>query len=221
PDYQLIAEVLSWFDLIAIQEVNDDLTGIRAIQAHLPAPWRLLFSDAAGNHERLTYAYDTTRLAVGEEIGEVTPFPDEYRRITLPGITQRFDGFDRPPYLASFTAGTLTCSLVNVHLYFGSEATRSRNRRSLEAYAVGRWADLRRRDRRALTRKVIALGDFNLPKAQPGDPIWVWLVRRERLIRLHGRVGAGSGPGGRVGVPGRGGSASRRGSRRCSTGRAA
>ena len=25
-DYQLIAEMMSWFDLVAIQEVNDDLT---------------------------------------------------------------------------------------------------------------------------------------------------------------------------------------------------
>lgn len=63
PDYQLIAEVLSWFDLIALQEVNDDLSGIRAVHAHLPASWRLLFSDAAGNHERLTFAYDTARLS--------------------------------------------------------------------------------------------------------------------------------------------------------------
>jgi endonuclease/exonuclease/phosphatase family metal-dependent hydrolase len=184
-DYQLIAEILSWFDLIAIQEVNDDLTGVRAIHTHLPASWRLLFSDAAGNHERLTFVYDTTRLTVGEEIGEVTPFPDEYRRITLPGITQHFDGFDRPPYLATFTADTLTCSLVNVHLYFGSDTTRSRNRRSLEAYAVGRWADLRRRDRHALTHKVIALGDFNLPKAQPGDPIFDALTARGLTLPPH------------------------------------
>ncbi|HZD70634.1 MAG TPA: hypothetical protein VFA45_17580 [Actinomycetes bacterium] len=163
-DYQLIAEVLSWFDLVAIQEVNDDLGGLRAIQAHLPDAYRVLFSDAAGNHERLTYLYDTTRLTVGEEIGEVTPAPDDYRRITLPGISQRFDGFDRPPYLATFTTGTLTCSLVNAHLYFGSDTTRSRNRRSLEAYAVARWADLRRRDRHALTRKVIALATSTSPR---------------------------------------------------------
>jgi hypothetical protein len=157
-DYQLIAELLSWFDLIALQEVNDDLTGLRAVQAHLPGAYRVVFSDAGGNRERLTFVYDATMLTVGEEIGEVTPSPDDYRRITLPGISQRFNGFDRPPYLATFTTGTLTCSLVNVHLYFGSEATRSRNRRTLEAYAVARWADLRRRDRHALTHKVIALG---------------------------------------------------------------
>jgi hypothetical protein len=30
-DYALIAEVMSWFDLVAVQEVNDDLRGIEAI----------------------------------------------------------------------------------------------------------------------------------------------------------------------------------------------
>ena len=30
-DYALIAEVVSWFDLVAVQEVNDDLRGVEAI----------------------------------------------------------------------------------------------------------------------------------------------------------------------------------------------
>lgn len=51
-DYRLIAELVSWFDLVAMQEVNDDLSGLRAIQRHLPQSFRLLFSDAAGNDER-------------------------------------------------------------------------------------------------------------------------------------------------------------------------
>ena len=64
---------------------------------------------------------------------------------------------------------------------------------------------------------------------QPGVPgtgsgvilAWVRLHLRDRLIRLHGRAAAGSGLGGRVGVPGARGSASRRGSRRCCIGRGA
>ncbi len=48
---RLIAEVLGWFDVIALQEVNDDLSGIRAIHAHVSPDYRLLFSDAAGNDE--------------------------------------------------------------------------------------------------------------------------------------------------------------------------
>jgi hypothetical protein len=96
--------------------------------------------------------------------------------VKLPNVTQKFDGFDRNPFLAAFQAGALTFLLINVHLYFGSEkgdaSKRDMNRRSLEAYAVGRWADLRRKSPNAFTRNIVALGDFNIPKTAPRDPIY-------------------------------------------------
>jgi hypothetical protein len=58
-DDALIAEILGWFDLVAIQEVNDNLAGLRGIQEKLPDHYRLLFSDPAGNDERLTFLYDS------------------------------------------------------------------------------------------------------------------------------------------------------------------
>jgi hypothetical protein len=66
----------------------------------------LLFSDAAGNDERLAFIYDSEKVALMEEVGEVTIPPTDIRYIRLPGIEQRFEGFDRNPYLAGFT---LTC----------------------------------------------------------------------------------------------------------------
>jgi endonuclease/exonuclease/phosphatase family metal-dependent hydrolase len=184
-DYRLIAEILSWFDLIALQEVNDNLTGIRAIHQHLGADYRLLFSDASGNDERMTFVYDATKLALLEEVGEVAPPPSDYRHITLPGMQQRFDGFDRNPYLATFRTGAFTFSLVNVHLYFGSDSAIARNRRSLEAYAVACWADNRRKSRHAVTSDIIPLGDFNLPQTQPGDPIFDALTKRGLQLPPH------------------------------------
>jgi hypothetical protein len=47
-DYQLMAEFISWFDVIAVQEVNDNLAALRSLRAFLPDTYRLLFSDAAG-----------------------------------------------------------------------------------------------------------------------------------------------------------------------------
>ena len=35
-DHELIAEMVNWFDMIAIQEVKDDLSGLRGLQKHLP-----------------------------------------------------------------------------------------------------------------------------------------------------------------------------------------
>src|SRR5215216_6523213 len=120
-DYRLLAEVISWFDVAAIQECHDNLAGIQAIKASLPSSFRLLFSDASGNDERLTFLYDADKVTLLEEVGEVAPPPSDYVDVKLPGIRRRFDGFDRNPYLATFRAGAFTFSLVNVHLYYGSE----------------------------------------------------------------------------------------------------
>jgi endonuclease/exonuclease/phosphatase family metal-dependent hydrolase len=184
-DHTLIAEILRWFDLVALQETNDNVTGLRAVLSKLPKKYRTVFSDAAGNNERMAFVYDATKLTVGDEIGEVAPAPADYRHIRLPGIAQKFNGFDRNPYVATFTAGAFMVSLVNVHLYFGSDSTRSKNRRRLETYAVARWADLRRRSRHAVTTDVVALGDFNLPKAEPGDPVFEALTSRGLHLPAH------------------------------------
>src|ERR1044072_2719846 len=44
-DYALIAEVMTWFDLVAVQEVNADVRGIEAIDSHLTEGYATLFSD--------------------------------------------------------------------------------------------------------------------------------------------------------------------------------
>jgi endonuclease/exonuclease/phosphatase family metal-dependent hydrolase len=188
-DYRLIAELVGWFDIVALQEVNDNLIGLRSVQRLLPPSYRVLFSDRAGNQERLAFVYDSNKVQALEKVGEIAIPPSESRSIRLPTVNQTFSGFDRTPFLAAFQAGALTFLLVNVHLYFGSVSSasskRSMNRRSLEAYAVGRWADLRRRSPNAFTRNIVALGDFNIPMAEPGDPIYDALTRRGLRVPRH------------------------------------
>jgi endonuclease/exonuclease/phosphatase family metal-dependent hydrolase len=184
-DYRLIAELIRWFDLVALQEVKDDIRGLREIQKHLPASFRALFSDHAGNNERLAFLYDTDKVVSIEKVGEVAIPPSQKRYVQLPGIQQKFRGFDRNPYLSAFHAGSFLFVLVNVHLYFGSESKISMNRRSLENYAVARWADLRRKSKNAYTRDIIVLGDFNLPMAEPGDPIYDALTKRGLHLPKH------------------------------------
>ena len=114
-DYQLIAEMISWFDIVAIQEVNDNLIGLRGIQQHLPTTMRTLFSDEAGNNERMAFIYDSTKVTLREKVGEIAIPPSESRYITLPGISQRFDGFDRNPYMAAFQQGiSNSCSSMSI-----------------------------------------------------------------------------------------------------------
>lgn len=185
-DYKLIAEMLGWFDLIALQEVNDDLTGLRAIQKVLPKRFRILFSNSAGNNERMAFVFDSRKVTPLEKIGILTIPPSQHADVRIEGFTQEFRGFDRSPFLASFKVGSFTLLLACVHLYFGDDAARkSIERRSLEAYAIGRWADLRRKSKNAFTPNIIALGDFNLPKVDPGDPIYKALTRRGLELPPH------------------------------------
>lgn len=184
-DYRLIAELVSWFDLVAIQEVSDTLRGLRGIQKQLPRMYSVLTSDVAGNNERLAFLYDEEKVSLMEVVGEVAVPPSHQRHIKLPMTEQKFRGFDRNPYLATFQSDSFTFLVVNAHIYFGSESTVSMNRRSLETYALARWADLRRKSDHAYTRDIIALGDFNLPKTEPGDPVYEALTSRGLHIPSH------------------------------------
>lgn len=191
-DHQLLAEIISWFDIVALQEVHDNLEGLRGIQEHLPPSWRALFSDRAGNQERMAYLYDSNKIALQEKVGEIAIPVAEQKHIKLKGMTRKFQGFDRNPYLAAFQAGTFRFLLVNVHLYFG-KATKKADleRRALEAYAASRWADLRRKDKDAYVKDIIVLGDFNLPKIEPGDPIYTALRKRGLRLPDHStRIGS-------------------------------
>ncbi|MGD8587848.1 MAG: endonuclease/exonuclease/phosphatase family protein [Chromatiales bacterium] len=184
-DYRLLAEIIGWFDLIAIQEVNDNLDGLRAIKEHLCSDYRALFCDKAGNDERTAFLYDSRKISLLEMVGEVAVPEKDQRFIKLPGIDRKFHGFDRNPYLAGFRAGSFEFVVANVHLYFGNDTQADRERRSLEAYAVSRWGDLRRQDKDRYVEHFIVLGDFNLPRVEAGDLIYRALKRRGLKLPDH------------------------------------
>ena len=184
-DYALIAEMIGWFDLVAVQEVNDDLRGIEAIHSKLPARYDLLFSDASGNQERQAFLYDTRKVSRLKEVGRVSIPPSDLGKIKLPGTTTGFPGFDRGPYLASFASGSFRFSLLNVHLYYGSPDPPDVGRRMLETFAVAWWADRKHRDARSYVPEVLPLGDFNLPKQEAGDVIYDALVSRGLHVPPH------------------------------------
>ena len=76
---------MTWFDLVAVQEVNDDLRGIEAIHSKLPARYDLLFSDASGNQERQAFLYDTRKVKRLREVGRLSIPPNQLSAIKLPG----------------------------------------------------------------------------------------------------------------------------------------
>lgn len=75
----LIAEIVGWFDLVALQEIRDDLSGLRTLRERLSGDWALLFSEASGNDERQAFLFDARKVRVGEKVGKLTGPPGALR----------------------------------------------------------------------------------------------------------------------------------------------
>lgn len=187
---ELIAEIVSWFDVLVLQELRDDYADLERLLQLLPKSFRYIMSDVAGNTERMAYLYRSRKVDLLELIGEVAVPPADHRHIKLPGITRKFVGFDRNPYVAAFGSGRSSFMFANAHLYFGNTSTKAKEkasleRRALEAYALARWADLRRESDSVFTREIIALGDMNIPKRDKSDPIMKALTARGLRVPDH------------------------------------
>jgi endonuclease/exonuclease/phosphatase family metal-dependent hydrolase len=184
-DRSLIAEVLSWFDLVAIQECRENFSDLFDLQFKLGPDYKVVMSDTAGNDERLSFIYDSRKLTLLEEVGEIAFSPTDLRYIKLPGITQPFQGYDRTPYLASFAVGITSIVFVNVHLFWGDDKPASLERRALETFGVARWAYLRQKSAFSFTRELVVMGDFNMPKSEPGDPIFDAITKKGLELPQH------------------------------------
>jgi endonuclease/exonuclease/phosphatase family metal-dependent hydrolase len=186
-DYALLAEIVSWFDLVALQEVKDNRAGLDALLAALPRSWRAVYSDAAGNDERMAFVYDSAKVKTRELVGEIAVAPSDLKHVKLPEAKlAKFAGFDRNPYIASFELRKTIFCLANVHLYYGKPSRPADlERRALEAYAVARWCERESKSKYALTPIIAALGDFNLPKRDENDPIFRAMTKTGLQLPEH------------------------------------
>ncbi|QEC66494.1 hypothetical protein FRZ67_03995 [Panacibacter ginsenosidivorans] len=184
---QIIAEIISWFDIIAVQETKENYEHFKKIVAFAGRKYKFIFSDAAGNNERLAFIYDSNKVKVLEEVAEYAIPPSDYGDIKITGVPATFAGFDRSPFMVSFAAGNFQFTLMTVHLYYGDETPKKLGRRCLEAYAVARWADLRAKSKYTYNgiKDVFAMGDFNLPKIDKDDIIYKALVKRGLQLPAH------------------------------------
>lgn len=185
---KIIAEIISWFDIIAIQEVKENNADFLKIVSLAGSKYRYIFTDAAGNNERMAFIYNYRKVKLLEEVAEYAIPPSDYGDIKISGVNDSFKGFDRSPFLVSFARRNFQFTLMTVHLYFGSNTNAKKlGRRCLEAYAIARWADLRTKSKYTFNgiADVFALGDFNLPKIDKDDIIYKALVKRGLQLPEH------------------------------------
>ena len=144
--YYYIAEIISAFDIVAIQEVNtlDDLQRVMRI---LGPSWGYLTTDInpgkGGNEERMTFVFDKRKVRFTHMAGQI--------------VTDKKQQFVRTPYYASFQSGWFKFSLCTVHILYGDP--KDTRKRIGEIDEIASFLS----DRVERTgENIILLGDFNI-----------------------------------------------------------
>ena len=189
-DIHYIAEILSRFDVVAVQEVQENLQALRQVMLCLGPDWGFQVTDvnagAAGDDERLMFLYDLRRVRPSGLAGELVLTPEDLGAVgngpqpdppdpLVPGLDHQLV---KTPYIMSFTTAGRPFVLATVHVVWGDDAALPA--RALEAEALAKI--LRRTVRKPrhgepddeFRASLIALGDFNITKVD--DVIYKALV---------------------------------------------
>lgn len=162
-----ITEIISRFDVIAVQEVTGDLKALRTAIKTLGANWGFLMTDVTkgddGGAERLAFIYDRTRVELSGLAAELVVPRDWLDEIDEGALKKQFA---RTPYAVSFRAGSQTFILVTLHVDYGSSAAD----RLPELKAIARWMNQWARQTNRWHHNLIALGDFNIDREH--DDLW-------------------------------------------------
>jgi endonuclease/exonuclease/phosphatase family metal-dependent hydrolase len=151
-----MAEIISSFDLVAVQEVGHDLSELKRLIAILGPEWDYMVTDitegASGNGERLAFLFDTRKVLFRKIVGE----------IVLPSTKGKaVEQIARTPFIVAFQSGWFKFYITTVHIYYGKEGknTAEYKRRVQEINDVASFLN-----KRALKDKEnqIILGDFNI-----------------------------------------------------------
>ena len=150
-----IAEIISRFDVVAVQEVKDNLKALRHMLQVLGPDWGLCLTDVTegdpGNGERMAFLFDTRRVQLSGLACEIVVPQEQLGRIE-PGALNR--QFARTPYAVSFRSGDKTFILITLHVIYGE----SEEERVPELRAIAEWLAGWARDVNGWDHNLIASG---------------------------------------------------------------
>ncbi len=164
--FYYIAEIISKFDIIAVQEVRQDLKALKKLIAILGGHWQYIVTDvtegAQGNKERLAFLFDTRRVKFGGLAGEIVLPPFEAKdpetgQIIYQPVTQ----LARTPYMCGFKAGWTNFMLATVHILYGTSAANDPDRIK-EIENIAQILAKKTMDKYEWSGNLVLLGDFNI-----------------------------------------------------------
>lgn len=165
-----IAEIVSHFDLVAVQEVREDLTALTRLNELLGGWWDYLVTDVTagkpGNRERMAFIYDSRKVNFGGLAGEVVLPPSKVKGPDGKTTYLPTDQFYRTPFIAGFQVGWFKFMLGTVHIVYGKSKAESPERvkeiQNFCKFLAGRVTE-----ESTWSENLILLGDFNIFK--PSD----------------------------------------------------
>jgi endonuclease/exonuclease/phosphatase family metal-dependent hydrolase len=186
--FYYIAEMFSCFDLIAVQEVNRDLSALDRLMRILGREWDYIATDTTegggGNEERMAFVYNTEKVWFRKIAGEVVlpegqlvvspekvKPPKDQKDSEQPEATMKEakQQFARTPFLVAFQSGWFRFSLCTVHIYYGRDSGAQLERRIAEIRTLVKFfadrqekASKQEKDRLGNVENYILLGDFNV-----------------------------------------------------------
>jgi endonuclease/exonuclease/phosphatase family metal-dependent hydrolase len=183
-----IAEIITHFDIIAIQEVNANLADLQKLMSLLGDWWEYLVTDVtagrSGNDERIAFLYDGRKVRFDHLAGE----------ITLPPSKTPARQLARSPFICAFRAGWRRVSLCSVHVYYG-EGNPNDPVRVAEIDALSELLAARNEKRQSASdgepEIVVLLGDFNIFN-RAGDETSAALERHDFILPKKLRTLPGS-----------------------------
>jgi len=169
-----IAEIVSRFDVVALQEVRGNIKCLRHMLKLLGPNWGLILTDVAkgdlGNGERMAFVFDTRKVRLSGLASELVVPQEQFDKISPDALERQPDTltrqFARTPYAVSFLSGGRTFILVTLHVIYGKNA----QERLPELKAIAEWLADWAQDINAWDHNLIALGDFNIDRQ--GDALY-------------------------------------------------
>lgn len=164
-----IAEILSRFDVVAVQEVKGDLRALRHTLKRLGPQWSFVLTDVTrgvqGNDERLAFLFNTERVRMSGLACELV-VPDDLDTPYSSAANAFQRQFARTPYAVSFLTGDQTFVLVTLHVIYGKKSAD----RVGELAAIAKWLRAWAEEEDDFGHNLICMGDFNVDRN--GDPLY-------------------------------------------------
>lgn len=158
---RIITEIVSRFDVIALQEVKGNIKCLRHMLQVLGPHWAFLLTDItrgrAGNDERMAFLFDTRRVKSSGLACELVVPPEWLDEVSDDALREQFA---RTPYAASFITGSQTFILVTLHVLWG----KSSRDRIPELTGIARWMASWAEQEAAWRHNLFVLGDFNIDR---------------------------------------------------------